>query len=81
MSRQHNCAECKYLTRTSPEQVFLLCKFWSAAHCPVPGAAEQMGGKGFVYTHCHVQPEAPACPYFEKRKVVDGATRAAAAGA
>lgn len=67
---QHNCAECKYLTRTSPTQVFLLCRFWSATQYPVPEAAAQMGGVDYACTHCHVQPEAPACPYFEKREVV-----------
>lgn len=68
----HNCSECDHLTRTSPGQVFLLCRFWSARHSPVDGAFE-LYGKDYVVTHCHIQPEAPACPFFRKREVSHGA--------
>ena len=63
----HNCCQCDYLTRTSPEQVFLLCKFWSAKSIPVKGAARTFGSD-YVVGHCHMQPEAPACPFFKKKK-------------
>lgn len=65
---QHNCSECKFLKRTSPTQVFLLCAFWAN---PANGIR---GDYDWVVGHCHVQPEAPACPYFEMRRVIDGAT-------
>lgn len=48
---QHNCSECDYLTRTSPTQVFLLCKFWSAKQIPVVGTNN---GYDFVLSHCHM---------------------------
>lgn len=66
MGHLHNCAECKYLTRTSPGQVFLLCRFWAAPRFPVPYAGAAMG-RDYVVTHCHVQPHAPACPFFVAR--------------
>ena len=69
---QHNCSECAYLRRTSPAQVFLLCTFWSAREIPVKGTGSEFG-RDYVLTHCHLQPEAPACPFFEPRKVSDGA--------
>ena len=64
----HNCAECHHLTRTSPEQVFLLCRFWSARQSPVQGAHKSFD-YDYVLTHCHVQPEAPACPFFKPKAV------------
>lgn len=77
MTRQHNCAECRYLTRTSPEQVFLLCAFWSDedindATSYVP---EDFVGTTTAYStlHSHMQPEAPACPAFKPRAVAHGA--------
>lgn len=76
----HNCAECKYLTRTSPEQRFLLCKFWAAPQYPVRYAG-QAYGIDYVRLHCHVQPEAPACPFFKPKVVEDEAAGAAAEGA
>lgn len=68
----HNCSECRYLKRTSPEQKFLLCRFWSSRRSPVEGVFE-LYGKDYVVTHCHIQPEAPACPFFRQREVSHGA--------
>lgn len=65
------CGECRYLHRTSPEQVFLKCEFWSAT--PVPKQAQRAYGQGYVVTHCHMQPWATACPFFEEREVGCGA--------
>lgn len=79
MSHLHNCSECKYLTRTSSEQVFLLCKFWSAPQYPVPYAG-QAYGIDYARLHCHVQPWAPACPFFKPKVVGDEAAGAAAEG-
>lgn len=64
-----NCRHCRYLTRTSPEQVFLLCEFWASSshHHPVRGATKGVD-YDYVVAHCHVQPEAPACDYFEDRR-------------
>ena len=67
---QHNCSDCDYLKRTSPTQVFLLCKFWSAKQIPVVGTNN---GYDFVLSHCHMQPEAPACAFFRPRAVRHGA--------
>ena len=72
MSTQHNCAECDHLTRTSPTQVFLLCKFWAAPHIPVSGTSWDYD-HDYVVRHCHMQPEAPACEFWKPRKASDGA--------
>lgn len=64
--KQHTCGECHYLTRTSPEQVFLLCRFWAADQYPVRGAAKELG-HDYAIAHCHMQPWAPACPFFRRR--------------
>ena len=66
---QHTCGECHYLTRTSPEQVFLLCRFWSAEYYPVKGAGKVMRKecKNYPELHCHMQPWAPACPFYRRR--------------
>ena len=55
------CGQCEHLKRTSPTQVFLLCKWWSA---PNHGMADY----GLTCTHCHLQPEAPACVAFKPRR-------------
>lgn len=68
MTRQHNCADCTYLRRTSPGQVFLLCEFWAGA--PAKGVKEAYD-HDFIIGHCHMQPEAPACAFFEHRQVSD----------
>lgn len=70
---QRNCSECKFLKRTSPTQVFLLCTFWAARQIPISGTGGEYD-RSYVIAHCHMQPEAPACPYFETRRVIDGAT-------
>lgn len=72
MSTQHNCSECDYLTRTSPTQVFLLCKFWSAADYPAKGVSQSYD-RDYVIRHCHMQPEATACEFWKPRKASDGA--------
>lgn len=54
----HNCAQCAYLKRTSPTQVFLLCTYWAS---PSHSHADY----GWLITHCHVHPEAPACFAFK----------------
>ena len=59
MAEQHNCAQCRHLTRTSPEQVFLLCAFWANPDNGIRGDYD------WVVGHCHVQPEAPACMAFQ----------------
>ena len=71
---QHCCSECDYLTRTSPAQVFLLCGFWSAKNLPVSGTSWDFD-RDYVIRHCHMQPEAPACPFFKPKpkKVSNGA--------
>lgn len=68
-----NCSTCTYLTRTSPEQVFLLCRFWASPRIPIDGTSWDFD-RDYVYLHCHVQPEAPACPFHKHKKVSDGAT-------
>ena len=67
MAEPRNCGSCGYLCRTSPEQVFLLCRFWSADVPPVRGAFRAYG-YDFVVAHCHMQPEAPACEYYRPRE-------------
>ena len=68
MSEQHNCGQCSHLVRTSPEQVFLLCKFWSKPNLE-KGAASACGFDVMdVVGHCNLQPEAPACKFFRKRE-------------
>ena len=57
----HNCRDCKHLERTSKEQRFWLCKLWSSKKHP-------SADEGYIVTHCHLQPEAPACEWFEKRQ-------------
>lgn len=68
----HCCGQCHYLTRTSPTQVFLLCRFWAAPTFPVKGAASVVG-KDYAVFHSHMQPEAPACPFFKPKEVSSGA--------
>lgn len=64
----HNCGDCEYLTRTHPEQVFLKCRFWCGnLHYTLKAA--QLLGNGYAVTHCHMQPEATACPFFLAKKV------------
>lgn len=67
-SKQRNCSQCDYLKRTSPTQVFLLCEFWAAEHTPVKGAIKEFG-HDYALAHCHMQPEAPACPFFKPKAV------------
>ena len=64
------CADCRHLKRTSPEQRFLLCGFWSRKPLPVK-SIRQIGefDDSYIVLHCHVQPEAPACPMYEAREV------------
>lgn len=64
---RHVCGDCFYLSRTSPEQVFLLCDFWAAPELPVRGAGKAFD-RNYTVLHCHVQPNAPACPYFKERE-------------
>lgn len=71
---QHNCAECAYLTRTSPTQVFLLCSFWAATYYPTSGVSSEYD-YDYVVGHCHMQPEAPACPFFKPKAVSREAAR------
>ena len=66
------CGTCHYLTRTSPTQRFLLCKFWSAKHAP-NGMNFGTYAHSYVITHCHMQPEATACEFWQQRKASDGA--------
>lgn len=68
----HNCGQCAYLRRTSPGQVFLLCTFWAAESMPVKGAAGRYG-YDYMIAHCHMQPEALACPFFKPREMVKDA--------
>lgn len=72
MSRQHNCSECDHLRRTSPAQVFLRCEFWAAPErrdtwTYVPDEWEDTI-QSYIMLHCHVQPEAPACLAFRRRR-------------
>ena len=69
MATQHNCSQCEYLTRTSPTQVFLLCKFWAGAIKSGLGIRKAFD-QNYVVLHCHMQPEAPACPYIKLRQAV-----------
>lgn len=65
----HNCGECRHLVRTHPEQVFLLCTFWASGTPEMRGVAKEYG-QTYMATHCHMQPWAEACPFFERRKVM-----------
>ena len=56
----HNCGQCEYLKRTSPDQVFLLCTYWAS---PDHSYADY----GWLCCHCHMQPEAAACFAFKLR--------------
>ena len=69
--RVKRCCDCAHLTRTSSEQVFLLCEFWSDediddATSYVP---EDFVGTTTAYStlHSHMQPDAPACLAFKRR--------------
>lgn len=64
----HNCGQCHYLERTSPAQVFLLCKFWSATPPPVRGVLSAVD-MDYIVGHCHMQPEALACMFFKQKEV------------
>lgn len=68
----NNCGKCFYMRRTSPEQVFLKCEFWSASPLPVRGVLKVVD-RDYIIGHCHRQPEAPACPFFKPREASGGA--------
>ena len=72
MKRKHNCAECACLKRTAPTQVFHLCTYWAGRYVDRGYIPDEWAGDAFVYVvlHCHMQPEAPACPAFVPRKEV-----------
>ena len=61
------CGECDPLTLTAPTQVFLLCTFWAGR---VEQAIVDEVGEDYMCGHCHVQPEALACPYFQRERAV-----------
>ena len=66
------CGECRYIRRTSPEQVLLRCDFWCATEYPVKGAAGYVG-RDFVLAHGHVGEGEPACPFAMPKEVERGA--------
>lgn len=61
-ARPRTCGECAYLERTSVEQVFLRCRFWCGEHYSVHDM-------GYVETHCHMQPWAPACDWWLRKEI------------
>lgn len=65
--QQHNCSQCEFLRRTSPTQVFLKCEFWSG---PLPDGILDAYEYDYIITHCHMQPEAPACAFFQQKREV-----------
>ena len=74
MSEQRNCSQCRHLVRTSAEQVFLKCEFWSDlelrdAWAYVPDEWED-SIQAYITLHCHMQPEASACLAFGKRREI-----------
>ena len=64
-AQERMCGTCGSIRRTSADQVFLRCDFWSAPTASVPGAFVQFG-HDYVITHCHVSPEQMACPFWTK---------------
>lgn len=54
----HNCGQCRFLKRTSPEQVFLLCTYWASPN-------RKYADYRWMCGHCHMQPWAPACFAFK----------------
>lgn len=64
--RRHNCSQCAHLTRTSPTQVFLLCGFWASSPTPKP-YDPRIFDRDYRVSHCHMQPEAPACFFFRPK--------------
>lgn len=68
--KPHNCGECLHLKRTSPEQVFLLCTFWSADNVPMEAIRAAGFTQNDIVLHCHMQSEAPACPLFRARQTL-----------
>lgn len=67
----HTCEQCRYLTRTSPEQVFLKCLYWSKHGNGIKD------DKSYAIAHCHMDPKSPACPVFapiKERREGDGRT-------
>ena len=60
---QKNCGNCSHIKQTSPGQIFWLCRFFASDQTHDKGVLAEFG-YDYVITHCHVQPEAPACPYY-----------------
>lgn len=71
MSEPRICGQCEYLKRTSPQQIFLLCTYWADAR-------HSFADYTWLETHCHLQPEAPACHAFKVRRYADERRQAAA---
>jgi hypothetical protein len=67
-TRPRTCGECAYLERTSPEQVFLKCRFWCGNLCHALGAEELHGSK-YAVAHCHMQPWATACDWWLRKEI------------
>ena len=77
MASHHTCSQCESITRTSPGQVFLKCKFWcrtctSDASVYVPDEWQD-NLQAYIALHCHVQPESEACPAFRPRRADEAA--------
>lgn len=53
--------------QTAPTQVFRLCTFWAGR---VEQAIVDEVGEDYMCGHCHVQPEALACPYSQRERAV-----------
>lgn len=69
------CSRCAYLTRTSLEQRFLLCRFWASNSIRLKGLRDAFGSD-YIVGHCHMQPEAIACPMFVASELTENKTLA-----
>ena len=66
------CMDCQCLRQTSPEQVFWKCSYWSSTLKSLDCVPDEWRDdpRGYIAIHCHMQPNAPACPMLKPRRPV-----------
>ena len=70
MIGNHTCMDCKHLHHSKPSQVFWDCRYWQSPYSRVEFIPDewQDDPRAYVWLHCHMQPNAPACPAFQGRR-------------
>lgn len=65
---ERKCCNCRHIGDLKPGQLFARCAFWCGCHpganYPRAWAASSRDRNAYATLHCHVQPNAPACPNF-----------------